>query len=176
MTTESTVRAHMPTPQPRIPGEAGIWVFVLGDMTVFASFFATFMYSRGTDPDGFARDHAALEVVLGTLNTALLVTSSLFVVVAVQRMLAGTQRTVPSLIAAALACGVGFTTVKVFEWSELFGAGAAVGSSEFFSYYFMFTGIHLLHVHRDPFGARVGRVRHLGAAVSRRTSSSAVRA
>ena len=86
----------------RIPGEEGIWVFVLGDMTVFALFFATFMYSRGKNPPVFARDHAALHVALGTINTVLLLSSSLLVVLAVQRVLGGRRAGAWQLIAAAL--------------------------------------------------------------------------
>lgn len=134
-------------PQARnVPGEEGIWVFVLGDMTVFALFFATFMYSRGKNPAVFARDHADLNTALGVVNTLLLVTSSLLVVLAVQKVLGGRRAGAWRLIAAALCCGVGFVAVKAAEWARLFAAGKAVGTSEFFSYYFVFTGIHLLHV------------------------------
>ena len=130
----------------RVPGEAGIWVFVLGDMTVFALFFATFMYSRGKNHAVFARDHTELHVALGTLNTVLLLSSSLLVALAVQRVLAGRHAGAWRLIAAALCCGAGFVAVKAIEWTQLFAARKGVGSGEFFSYYFMFTGIHLLHV------------------------------
>jgi len=134
------------TPDPkRIPGEEGVWVFVLGDMTVFALFFATFMYSRVKNPELFARDHASLNVTLGTVNTVLLLSSSLFVALAVQQVLRGVHRSAPRLFGAALACGLGFVVVKAVEWSHLFGNGKTVGSGEFFSYYFMFTGIHLAH-------------------------------
>jgi nitric oxide reductase NorE protein len=74
-TTPREAPARVAHPGRRIPGEEGIWVFVLGDMTVFAVFFATFMYSRGKNPDTFARDHASLNVALGTVNTVLLLTS-----------------------------------------------------------------------------------------------------
>ncbi|OBH11974.1 cytochrome c oxidase subunit 3 [Mycobacterium sp. E1747] len=130
----------------KIPGEEGIWVFVLGDMTVFALFFATFMYSRGKNRAVFARDHAEVHVALGTINTVLLLSSSLLVVLAVQRVLAGRREGSWRLIAGALSCGVGFVVVKAVEWTQLFAAHKGVGSGEFFSYYFMFTGIHLLHV------------------------------
>jgi nitric oxide reductase NorE protein len=145
-TTPLEAPARVAHPGRRIPGEEGIWVFVLGDMTVFAVFFATFMYSRGKNPDTFARDHASLNVALGTVNTVLLLTSSLFVVLAVQRVLTGAHRSAPRLFGAALACGLGFVVVKAVEWSHLFGEGKTVGSGEFYSYYFMFTGIHLAHV------------------------------
>lgn len=133
-------------PPRKIPGEEGIWVFVLGDMTVFALFFATFMYSRGKNRALFAHDHAGLHVALGTINTVLLLSSSLLVVLAVQRVLGGRREGVWRLLAGAVGCGAGFVGVKAVEWTQLFGAGKGVGSGEFFSYYFMFTGIHLLHV------------------------------
>ncbi|MCU1700882.1 MAG: hypothetical protein JWR34_6945 [Mycobacterium sp.] len=130
----------------RVPGEDGIWVFVLGDMTVFALFFATFMYSRGKNPHAFSQDHHGLDVILGTTNTVLLLSSSLFVALGVTRIRAGNHRGGFGLCVTALGCGVGFAVVKTVEWSRLFLAGKSVGSSEYFSYYFMFTGIHLVHV------------------------------
>jgi nitric oxide reductase NorE protein len=145
-TTRPEAPASVPASVRRIPGEEGIWVFVLGDMTVFAMFFATFMYSRGKNPDTFARDHTSLNVALGTVNTVLLLTSSLFVVLAVQRVLTGDHHRATKLFGAALACGLGFIMVKAVEWTHLFTAGITVGTGEYFSYYFMFTGIHLAHV------------------------------
>jgi nitric oxide reductase NorE protein len=144
--TRSEAPASETLPRRRIPGEEGIWVFVLGDMTVFAMFFGTFMYSRGKNPDAFARDHANLSVALGTINTVLLLTSSLMVVLGIQKVMSGAHRTAPRFFVAALSCGLGFVAVKAVEWSHLFIEGKSVGSGEFFSYYFMFTGIHLLHV------------------------------
>lgn len=130
----------------RIPGEAGIWVFVLGDMMVFGLFFGTFMYSRGRNPGTFTDAHTHLTVALGTVNTVLLLTSSLLVALGVSRVLAGSHRAATRLFTAALACGLGFVAVKAVEWTRLFADGIGVGSGEYFSYYFMFTGIHLGHV------------------------------
>jgi nitric oxide reductase NorE protein len=130
----------------RIPGEEGIWVFVLGDMTVFALFFATFMYSRGKNPQSFASGHADLHVALGTVNTVLLLSSSLLVAIGVQRVLGARHRDATRLFAGAIGCGAGFVAVKAIEWTQLFSEGKGVGSGEYFSYYFVFTGIHLMHV------------------------------
>jgi nitric oxide reductase NorE protein len=135
-----------PSDRRRIPGEEGIWVFVLGDMTVFALFFATFMYSRGRNPATFATAHTDLSVLLGTINTVLLLTSSLLVALGVNGVLSRDHHRAPRWFGAALACGGGFVTVKSLEWTHLFLAGRSAGSSEYFSYYFMFTGIHLGHV------------------------------
>lgn len=134
------------TTERRIPGEEGIWVFVLGDMTVFALFFATFMYSRGKNPQSFAAGHSELHVALGTVNTVLLLSSSLLVAIGVQRVLGGRHQDATRLFTGALGCGAGFVAVKAIEWTQLFSAGKGVGSGEYFSYYFVFTGIHLMHV------------------------------
>jgi nitric oxide reductase NorE protein len=135
-----------PPARRRIPGEEGIWVFVLGDMTVFALFFATFMYSRGRNPKAFATAHNGLSVLPGTINTVLLLTSSLLVALGVNGVLSGNHHRAPRWFGAALACGGGFVAVKCLEWTHLFLAGRSVGTGEYFSYYFMFTGIHLGHV------------------------------
>jgi nitric oxide reductase NorE protein len=143
---EADAQRPEPSPRRRIPGEEGIWVFVLGDMTVFALFFATFMYSRGRDRAAFAEAHTSLNVAFGTMNTVLLLTSSLLVVLAVPKVLAGKHQGAWRLLTGSLACGVGFIVVKAFEWMHLFMSGKSVGTGEYFSYYFMFTGIHALHV------------------------------
>jgi nitric oxide reductase NorE protein len=143
---EPRPKADVVKPTRRIPGEEGIWVFVLGDMTVFALFFGAFMYSRARNPGVFAADHESLNVVLGTTNTVLLLTSSLLVVLGVQKVLSGNAAPATRLFGGALACGVGFVAVKAIEWSRLFIEHKTVGTGEYFSYYFVFTGIHLLHV------------------------------
>ncbi len=146
LTQQSRAKRAAGSPPRKIPGEEGIWVFVLGDMTVFALFFGTFMYSRGKNHAAFARDHSQLHVAPGTVNTVLLLSSSLLVVLAVRKVVSGRRLGASRLIVGALCCGVGFVVIKAVEWTQLFAARIGVGSGEFFSYYFMFTGIHLLHV------------------------------
>jgi len=130
----------------RVPGEEGIWVLVLGDMTVFALFFGTFMYSRSKNAHEFAIAHLSLLTSLGTINTLLLLTSSLLVALGVAKVWTGSHAESPRLFQGALCCGIGFVIVKAMEWTRLFTESIGVGSGEYFSYYFMFTGIHLAHV------------------------------
>jgi nitric oxide reductase NorE protein len=46
----------------------------------------------------------------------------------------------------ALACGVGFSVVKIVEYTQKIRAGIVINSNDFYMYYYMFTGIHFLHV------------------------------
>jgi nitric oxide reductase NorE protein len=140
-----------PTTLPRtsaghIPGEAGVWVLILGDMFAFSAFFAVYLVHRAQDVALFSVSQAALERRFGLLNTAVLLTSSLFVARAVIAARAGDRRRSARLLVLALACGGGFVVSKAFEWGRKIAAGITLNTNEFYSFYYMFTGIHLLHV------------------------------
>lgn len=132
--------------RPHLPGEPGIWVFILGDMTIFGLFFATFMYYRGQAPEVFAQSQALLNQNWGATNTLLLLTSSWFVVIALNAVRAGRMALSTRLLGAAWLCGLCFVVVKYFEWGEKLRAGHTLMSNDFFMYYYVFTGIHLLHL------------------------------
>lgn len=129
-----------------LPGEAGVWVFILGDMMVFALFFCVYLFYRGENVAVFLDGQARLNQTFGMLNTLLLLASSLFVVTAVDAVRAGKTRRAPLLFGGAFACGLGFGVVKFFEYGEKIRAGIGLTSSDFFMYYFVLTGVHFLHV------------------------------
>jgi nitric oxide reductase NorE protein len=133
-------------PDEHIPGEVGVWVFVLGDMVVFALLFGVFVYYRAADVPLFANAQLTLNQSLGALNTLLLLTSSWFVVHGVEAVRAHRAALARGMLAAAFACGVGFMVVKYFEYGEKLRAGHTITSNDFFMYYYLLTGIHLLHV------------------------------
>jgi len=129
----------------RIPGEAGFWVLIFGDLFIFSLFFGTFLYYRRIEPVVFLTSHFTLNRHFGLINTVLLLTSSLFVATATQRLRAG-RRGPRQLFVGAMICGFGFVIVKIFEYGEKFNAGISVTTNDFFMLYFAFTGIHLIHV------------------------------
>ncbi|MGQ0621942.1 MAG: cytochrome c oxidase subunit 3 [Panacagrimonas sp.] len=126
--------------------ESGLWVFILGDMTLFGAFFVGFGWQAQSDPALFAASARELLIGIGGVNTLVLLTSSLFVVAAVRAMNAGEFRPAAQAIAAALACALVFAALKVTEYVAEVGAGYTPGTNLFFTYYFVLTGIHLLHV------------------------------
>ncbi len=131
---------------PRLPGEAGVWVLIVGDMMVFGIFFAVFTYYRGLDLATFAEGRAQLNQSYGLVNTLLLLASSWLVAIAVQTARAGEGETAPRCFALAGLCGLGFAGVKVLEYGEKIAAGVALTTNDFFMYYYMFTGIHFFHL------------------------------
>lgn len=130
----------------RIPGEQGTWIFLLGDMLVFAVFFATFMVERAKAPEVFDVARKTLHVNIGLVNTLVLLTSSLFVVAAIGAIRTGRRAIAARALLIAAGCGVVFVALKVTEYVLLAGAGHGPGANHFYLYYFILTGLHLLHV------------------------------
>ena len=69
--SEQATRSH-----PHLPGESGVWVFILGDMLMFAAFFIVFMFYRGEDVALYAKSQLTLNQHLGAVNTFLMLSSS----------------------------------------------------------------------------------------------------
>jgi nitric oxide reductase NorE protein len=139
----------MSTPEPstakRIAGEAGIWVLIGGELAAFSAFFLVFAYYRGLDPQVFSAGHQLLNHKIGLANTLILLTSSLFVAMAVWRVREDRPGAVLWL-RLALLCGGCFAALKIFEYAEKLKVGITPLTNDFFMYYFAFTGVHLLHV------------------------------
>ncbi|MGQ0631018.1 MAG: cytochrome c oxidase subunit 3 [Sporichthyaceae bacterium] len=134
-----------PVRERHVPGEVGLWVFILGDMVIFGLFFVMIMVLRGDQPEIYTASQNDLHIGLGVVNTIILLTSSLFVVggMALAR---GRDRRAPLAFLAATFCGALFIAVKAVEYTALINDGHTPPVNDFYLYYFMFTGIHLGHV------------------------------
>ncbi len=146
MTTAATSVATSNRHPRRVPGEGGIWVFIFGDMFVFAFFFGVFLYYRALTPETFLLAQQQMSQGVGMFNTALLLTSSWFVALAVQAARKNLGHLTPKLLLSAIACGAAFCVVKYFEYSAKVDAGLTLSTNYFYTMYYMLTGIHLFHV------------------------------
>jgi len=129
-----------------VPGEPGLWMLLLGDMTVFALFFGAFLLGRGQHPGDYAASREELTIALGTLNTIVLLTGSLCVALAVRAHRERRQVHARRLVDAAALCAVGFVLIKGVEWGRLLHDGLSPSTGGFFMFYFVITGVHLFHV------------------------------
>ena len=151
------------TPSPGAPArrraaaQAGMWIFLATEVLFFGGLLLAYGVGRAHWPQGFAEASRHTHVVLGTLNTALLLTSSALVALAVAcAELAPARRAAAALLAAAAALGVAFLAIKgveyTREWHEgLFpGPGFALAGTEgaalFFMLYWLVTALHALHL------------------------------
>lgn len=133
-------------PTRRMPGEAGVWIFLFGDMVVFGVFFATFMVQRARAPELFDASRQTLSITIGLINTLILLTSSLFVVTGIRAIRADQRTTARLLFLATLGCGLAFVGLKAIEYTAKVHQGHTANQNAFYLYYFILTGLHLFHV------------------------------
>lgn len=135
-----------PRAKTHLPGEAGVWAFIIGDMLIFALLFLVFAYYRAQDVSLFSKSQTTLNQALGAFNTLVMLSSSWFVALAINSARKDLGKLSANFFAMAFACGVSFVVVKYFEYGEKFRAGTNIVTNDFYMYYFMLTGIHLMHV------------------------------
>ncbi|MCK9986666.1 MAG: nitric oxide reductase NorE protein [Azoarcus sp.] len=134
------------SPARRLPGDLAIWFFILAELLAFGAFFIAYAFARANNVELFNEQQLALDRNAGALNTILLLTSSYFVVRAVQAAEAGQGRRAATWIAGGFACGAGFIVVKLFEYTAKFAAGVSLSSSTFHMFYLVLTFFHFMHV------------------------------
>ncbi|WP_280338914.1 cytochrome c oxidase subunit 3 [Nocardia neocaledoniensis] len=130
----------------RAPGEPELWLFILGDLTVFGIFFGVWGWNHRQRPELFELGRAHLDQTIGLTNTTVLITSSAAVALALAAARDGRFTAARRGYLAAIALGTVFAALKVVEYREHLDAGIDPALREFFMYYFVFTGIHLVHV------------------------------
>jgi nitric oxide reductase NorE protein len=144
--------ARPPSPRParihagHIPGEAGLWIFILGDMTLFAAIMLVFLWERRSDPRAFEVAAHQLIQPIGAANTLVLLLSSFLVVSALAAHRQGHFARAGRLAAGAVGCAAVFAALKAFEYQSEISSGHVPASGTFFTFYFILTGLHLLHV------------------------------
>src|SRR5688500_12095034 len=131
----ATPMAGSTVPQRAIPGEPGVWLLLLREMSFFAALFVSCVYYRNADVAVFHRSKAELIRTIGLINTLVLLTSSLFVARAVRATALGQIREAPRLFVAGLACALTFIALKVVEYHELLSRGITLETSLFFPFY-----------------------------------------
>lgn len=136
----------VPTEQDgHLPGDGHMWVMVLGDLAIFGGYFVIFMIHRTMSPEAYLASQQHLDINLGVVNTIVLLTSSWCVARGVHAMGAGDPERAMRLVYACGVLGVVFVAIKAYEWWSHISQGFT-NSDEFFSFYYVLTGVHLLHV------------------------------
>ena len=129
-----------------LPGDASMWVFVLGDLVIFGAYFVIFMVYRARQPALFLASQQHLSLTIGVVNTLVLITSSWFVARGVQSTRCGDDAGATRLTAAGAGCGVLFMAIKGYEWTTEIRRGLTLPHNDFFMFYYTLTGVHLFHV------------------------------
>lgn len=159
MSAEAAATPYTDPGQQREAARIGMWAFLATEVMFFGALFLTYFYDRSLYPDGWvaASKHTAL--LLGSLNTALLLVSSLTMALAVEAAKARRAGAAAARLLATMALGTVFLILKGAEYAEhirdgllpgetfRFDPGAAAQPAELFYYlYFTMTGLHALHM------------------------------
>jgi cytochrome c oxidase subunit 3 len=133
----------------------GIWTFLVSEVLLFAGLFAAYSVYRILYPEGFLAAGRETDIVFGTVNTFVLMTSSLTMAVSGRAVQAHLFRVGQMFLAATLLLGVLFLILKGFEYREdVFKhlvpgpqfPFAEPGAQLFSSFYWLMTGLHACHV------------------------------
>jgi cytochrome c oxidase subunit III len=138
--------------------ELGMWVFIATEVLLFGGLILAYFVYRHAFPQGFAEGSRQTDIVIGTANTAVLLTSSFLVAWAVEIFSPDSARYVTRLLVGATCLGLVFIVLKGIEYSKeydehlipgidfQFAGPLANGVQLFFIFYFVATAIHALHI------------------------------
>lgn len=144
--------------QQREASNLGMWVFLATEVMFFGGLFTGYTVYRSLYPAAFAGASHRLDVGIGTINTAILLLSSLTMALAVHASQTGRRKQLAVFLAGTMLFGAAFLGIKAFEWAHKFethlvpGPGFrytgpdAAHAQIFFSFYFAMTGMHALHM------------------------------
>jgi len=127
-------------------GKLGMWVFLASEVMFFTGLIGAYIVLRMGLGAGWPGHEGHLNVVVGTLNTLVLICSSTTIVLA---LAAAEQQAVPAVrrwLLATILLGSAFLVIKGFEYGAKFSHHILPSTNVFWSCYFALTGFHALHV------------------------------
>ncbi len=135
------------------PGDFGIWIIIYVELLTFALLFIGYAFSRRADVALFNASQLVLDQRSGFINTLILITSSYFIVKALQSIKNMSEHTrqkasvhASRWLLMAMFLGMFFLVFKLLEFSHIFGLGINLSTNTFFMFYILLTMFHFMHV------------------------------
>lgn len=126
-------------------GKLGIWLFLASEVMLFGALFSSLILLR-TGAESWPHGWEVLNVPLATLNTFILIGSSVTVILAWANLRMGNFARAKMFLALTLACGFGFMIIKGIEYGTKLSHHLYPKTNTFYSIYYTMTGLHGLHV------------------------------
>ena len=157
MSSQATpVEAHGHTHRDDEGTKLGMWLFLFTELILFGGLFivyAVYRFSHGAEFELAANE---LDRLVGTVNTIILLTSSLTVAMSITAIQEGKKNLTMLLVGMTIVLACAFLLNKYFEWDHKIAAGIYPGSPDlinkpqgvvlYFGLYYVMTGLHALHV------------------------------
>jgi nitric oxide reductase NorE protein len=129
-----------------LPGDLAMWFFIFAELVVFGIFFLAYAFVRARNVDLFNASQMQLDRSSGLINTILLISSSYFVVRAVECIRHDQGKRSARWLVAAMVCGSFFVVLKLFEFAAKIDAGITMSTNLFFMFYLFLAFFHFMHV------------------------------
>ena len=130
-----------------INSKLGIWIFLASEVMLFGGLFSAYVFLRMAAPEGdFAYWGSKLSIPMATVNTLVLITSSVTVVLSWASLKLKDFEKYKLYMGLTLLCASIFLVIKYFEYTGKFHHGIYPSSSTFMGIYFTLTGLHGLHI------------------------------
>ena len=136
--------------------KTGMWLFLFTEMLLFGGLFIVYSVYRYRNAVAFHMAAQELSVVIGTINTIILLISSTTIAMSITALRLKNKRLALMLLGTTVILGLAFLVNKYFEWGEHFRQHIYPGSSVlalrghgdvlFYGLYFFMTGLHALHI------------------------------
>jgi heme/copper-type cytochrome/quinol oxidase subunit 3 len=142
-TLDVSTSVHVSTGVPT--GRLGMWWFIASEIAIFGGAVCCYLLFRLRHPE-WGAEAAHTVTWAGALNTFVLLTSSLTAVLAHSAAGRGEGRRAARLLGLTILGALIFLGVKAYEYSHELAAGLVPRAGLFWSFYFLLTGLHALHV------------------------------
>ena len=157
----------------------GMWLFLASEVMLFGSLFSSYALLR-TGATSWPDQSAVLDVPLATLNTTILLSSSVTVGLAWRAVRNGRLARFRLFMGLTLLLGIAFLTIKGIEYGDKISHGLLPSTTNFLGLYFTLTGVHALHlvvgvlVNAYLVGPGIGMFRRDAARFANRIELSAI--
>ena len=152
----STKVAHLDEHRDDTASKLGMWLFIFSELLLFGGLFITYSVYRYMHPEAFHLAAQELDVTMGTINTVILLISSMTIAMSTTSIQKKDKKTTLILIGITMVLALVFLINKYFEWSGKISHGIYPGSqllndlgqgdTLFFGLYFFMTGLHAVHI------------------------------
>ncbi|HSV08644.1 MAG TPA: cytochrome c oxidase subunit 3 family protein [Candidatus Binatus sp.] len=160
MADHATAVAHQfdDVDQQREAATLGMWVFLATEVMLFGGLLTVYTVYRYLYARGFAEGSRQLDLWLGSINTVVLITSSLTMAIGVHGAQVGRRRVLVGSLLLTIVLGAIFLSIKGIEYAHKFEEGLVPGIdftyagpeaphvALFILLYFMLTGVHAIHM------------------------------
>jgi heme/copper-type cytochrome/quinol oxidase subunit 3 len=127
-------------------GKLGMWVFLASEVMLFGGFISSYVILRTGSTNFVVPAKEMLGVPLAMINTFVLITSSVTMVLALDAIQKGNVKGLIRNLILTLILAACFLGIKSYEYPHKWHEGITLSSGLFGSFYYTLTGLHMLHV------------------------------